>query len=54
MLRDTKSSDMTALSFGVASAALRSVSPRRRLVPTQLMARGSCQPRGGERPDAPA
>ena len=54
MLRDTKSSDMTALSFGVASAALRNVSPRRWLVPTQLMARGSYQPRGGERPDAPA
>src|SRR5687768_858533 len=53
MLRDTNSSDMTTLSFGMASAASRNANLCRRLVPAWLMARGSCLSRCGERPDAP-
>src|SRR4029434_10516734 len=44
-LSDTNSIAVTALSFGVASAALRNAHPRRRLVAARLMACGPCQPR---------
>jgi hypothetical protein len=39
MLRDTNRSDMTALSFGVASAPRSNWNLRDRLVPTRLMTR---------------
>src|SRR5262245_12212848 len=53
MLSDTKRSDITALSFGVANAASRNPNRRRRLVPVPLMMSDLPPPPGGRVSSSP-